>query len=292
MATEYGFQKEIRDDTNELNDVKLTSARAGYIDELAPANIPTDVDAILVDTDDLQSNGVKLNATGKTDVNAEVDGALDTAIPGSPTADSVNERLVAIDDLTQAGGAGDLAAILVDTDDLQSNGVKLSAQGKLDVNAECDTALTDYDAPTKAELDAAVVDIKGSGDRDLTDVYNKIGGGELTTFDNESGIAAAYVGTIWVEIFSDTPTVDTEITGIQISNSGTPTTPVYRICHTASADGNKIFPFTASLAVESGILKEFRNSVSIPAGTKYIVEVNCAVANGNATLDELDIIKR
>jgi hypothetical protein len=32
----------------------------------------------------------------------------------------------------------------------------LGAQAKLDVNAEADTALADYDAPTKAELDSAV----------------------------------------------------------------------------------------------------------------------------------------
>ena len=45
------------------------------------------------------------------DINAEVDSALNTAIPGSPTADSINQRIVAIDDLTQASGSGDLAAI-------------------------------------------------------------------------------------------------------------------------------------------------------------------------------------
>lgn len=48
-------------------------------------------------------------------INAEVDTALNTAIPGGPTADSINQRMAAVDDLTQASGAGDLAAILVDT---------------------------------------------------------------------------------------------------------------------------------------------------------------------------------
>ncbi len=43
-----------------------------------------------------------------------------------------------------------------------ATGVQLSAQGKLDVNAECDTALTDYDAPTKAEQDSAFTEIKGA----------------------------------------------------------------------------------------------------------------------------------
>lgn len=56
-----------------------------------------------------------LTAAALASVNAEVDTALNTAIPGSPVADSINQRIKAIDDLTQAAGAGDLAAILVDT---------------------------------------------------------------------------------------------------------------------------------------------------------------------------------
>ncbi len=59
----------------------------------------------------------------KGEVNTEVDGALNTAIPGSPTADSINERVVAVDDLTQAAGGGDLAAMKAKTDNLAS-GIK------------------------------------------------------------------------------------------------------------------------------------------------------------------------
>lgn len=39
-------------------------------------------------------------------VNAEVDAALDTAIPGSPTADSINERIKTLDDKATAVVAG------------------------------------------------------------------------------------------------------------------------------------------------------------------------------------------
>ncbi len=46
---------------------------------------------------------------------------LNTAIPGSPTADSVNQRIVAIDALTEASGNGDLAAMKT-TLDAQSAG--------------------------------------------------------------------------------------------------------------------------------------------------------------------------
>ncbi len=38
------------------------------------------------------------NATALASINAEVDAALNTAIPGSPTADSINERVKALDD--------------------------------------------------------------------------------------------------------------------------------------------------------------------------------------------------
>lgn len=51
----------------------------------------------------------------QAEVNTEVDTALNTAIPGGSTADSINQRVLAIDTLTEASGAGDLAAILVDT---------------------------------------------------------------------------------------------------------------------------------------------------------------------------------
>ncbi len=54
-------------------------------------------------------------------VNAEVDTALNTAIPGGPTANSINQRVVAVDDLTQAAGGGDLAAVLTDTNELQGD---------------------------------------------------------------------------------------------------------------------------------------------------------------------------
>ena len=54
----------------------------------------------------------------KAEVNVEVDGALNTAIPGSPVADSINQRIKAIDILSEASGNGDLAAILLDTTSL------------------------------------------------------------------------------------------------------------------------------------------------------------------------------
>lgn len=55
-------------------------------------------------------SNVTWNATALASINAEVDTALNTAIPGSPTADSINERIVAID----AYGAPPSAATVAD----------------------------------------------------------------------------------------------------------------------------------------------------------------------------------
>ena len=64
-------------------------------------------------------SNVSWNATALAAINAEVDTALNTAIPGAPTADSINERIVAID----AYGAPPAAATIVTA--LEANGSKL-----------------------------------------------------------------------------------------------------------------------------------------------------------------------
>ncbi len=96
-----------------------------------------------------------LNDLSAAEVNTEVDNALNTAIPGAPTADSINERIVAIDDLTQAGGAGDLAAIIADTNELQGDWVD---GGRLDLIV--DAILVD----TGNLNDTAISEIGGIGD--------------------------------------------------------------------------------------------------------------------------------
>jgi len=85
------------------------------------AAVKVDTAATVIDTAVIGVAGAGLTDLGgmstgmKAEVNAEVDGALDTAIPGTPTADSVNQRVRSMDLLTEASGAGDLAAILVDS---------------------------------------------------------------------------------------------------------------------------------------------------------------------------------
>jgi len=67
-------------------------------------------------------------------VNAEIDTALDSTVPGSPTADSINERIKAIDDKLPS------ATYLRGTADSDGG---LCAADKSDINAEADTALSD-----------------------------------------------------------------------------------------------------------------------------------------------------
>jgi len=103
--------------------------------ELDAANLPAVTDDILIDTAEIGTAGAGLtglggmSATMKAQVNTEVDSALDTAIPALPTADSINERVKAVDVLTEAAGGGDLAAILADTNELQGDWVNA---GRLD----------------------------------------------------------------------------------------------------------------------------------------------------------------
>lgn len=60
---------------------------------------------------------VTWNATALASINAEVDAALNTAIPGSPTADSINERIAALD----SAGLLTLTGLLDAADAIESN---------------------------------------------------------------------------------------------------------------------------------------------------------------------------
>lgn len=104
--------------------------------------------------------GVDLTATMKASVNTEMDAALDTAIPGVPTADSVNQRIRSLDLLAEAGGLGDLAAILTDTADIQPKiGTPAGASVSVDIAAiKTQTAAIETDTQDiQTRLPAALV---------------------------------------------------------------------------------------------------------------------------------------
>jgi len=96
-------------DTNQRVDVGMWLGTAVTLGSGAP------------DVNIQSQDNIDFGATQKASINTEVDTALNTAIPGGPTADSINQRILAIDDLSQAAGAGDLAAILTDTNELQGD---------------------------------------------------------------------------------------------------------------------------------------------------------------------------
>ena len=64
-------------------------------------------DRLQVDVREMGSSALDLTTTMKASINSEVDSALNTAIPGSPTADSINERIKSIDDKLPSGTISD-----------------------------------------------------------------------------------------------------------------------------------------------------------------------------------------
>ena len=117
----------------------------------AGASVSADIAIIEGQTDDIGVAGAGLtaipwNATWDAEVQSEVADALDVAIPGTPTADSINQRIRSMDLLTEAAGAGDLAAILVDTAVIGAAGAGLTA---IPWNAA-------WDAEVESEVDDAL----------------------------------------------------------------------------------------------------------------------------------------
>lgn len=132
-----------------------------------------------------------LTTAAKAEVNAEVDTALNTAIPGSPTADSINQRILAIDDLTQAGGAGDLAAVLADTADIQPK----------------------IGTPAGASLAADIATVDTVADGIQTDLSNGTDGlGALKTLIDALASATATIDGIVDAVLVDTAELQTDLT--------------------------------------------------------------------------------
>ena len=106
------------------------------------------------------NSALDLTTTQKASVNAEVDSALDTAIPGTPTANSVNERILTMDNNlpSDPADASDIAAafaaLTTDVTDLETavtnlanSTVQLDATGELAFQAfyAANTASTSID---------------------------------------------------------------------------------------------------------------------------------------------------
>jgi hypothetical protein len=91
---------------------------------------------------------VALSTQGKADVNAEADTALSDYDP--PTNAEMEARTIA------AGDYPTHTELISEINDVQTDIAALNNLSAAAVNAEVDTALADYDAPTKAELDSGL----------------------------------------------------------------------------------------------------------------------------------------
>jgi hypothetical protein len=113
--------------------------------------------------------GVSWNATALAAINAEVDTALNTAIPGSPTTDSINERIASLDGhVTADYGSDEKAAIDLLDDvvggltDIHADVVAVKAETALIVadTGEIQTELADG-GRLDLILDTIAVDVAG-----------------------------------------------------------------------------------------------------------------------------------
>ncbi len=106
-------------------------------------------------------------------VNTEVDNALNTAIPGGPTADSINQRILAVDDLTQAAGGGDLASILTIVGDTlpKKNTALNNVQFLMVLSSDHVSASTGLTVTLTRSIDAGAFGAKDAGTT-ITEVAN------------------------------------------------------------------------------------------------------------------------
>lgn len=179
---------------------RLTSTRAGYIDDinslndLSAADVNAEVDSALADYDpptkaEMDSAFAALNDLSAADVNAEVDTALADYDP--PTKAEMDAAFIDIKGSTWSGSTDTLEQIrdnlisasavnaevdtaLADYDsptkaEMDSAFAALNDLSAAEVNAEVDTALSDYDGPTKTEMDSAFTEIKGATFSGATD---------------------------------------------------------------------------------------------------------------------------
>ena len=236
-------------DTNELQTDWVNGGRLDLILDIIAADTTTDIPALINDlptnaelatalgtADDAvlaelakvpkSDSNVTWNATALASINAEVDGALNTAIPGSPTADSINERVKALDDLTQASGGGDLAAIKGYVDDIGVAGAGLTAQPwnaawDAEVESEVNDALValNLDHLIKVAKDTnwattvtkeSVIDLMTS--KNSSQTYDRATDTLEATRDALTTVSAGVAATI-------TATANTETTGTLVSGT-------------------------------------------------------------------------
>jgi len=189
------------------------------------ATVDTNVDAILVDTNELQTNqGDWATATGfaTSGALATVDSNVDAILVDTGT--TIPAQITALNDIDAAGvrSAVGLASANLDTQlsaidtvvdsVLVDTGTTIPGQisglnnlSAADVNTQVDTALADYDGPTKAEMDSAFTEIKGATFSGTTDSLEAIRdrGDAAWTGGGSAPTVGEIADAVWGEAIAD-----------------------------------------------------------------------------------------
>lgn len=112
-----------------------------------------------------KTGNVALSTQEKLDVNAEVDSAMNTAIPGSPTADSINERIKTMDDNQPEGikkntALANFEFLMIDETDNISPKTGLTVTGQVSIDGAAFSALSN----SVSELSNGIYKINLSSD--------------------------------------------------------------------------------------------------------------------------------
>lgn len=220
-----------------------------------------------------------LNTQAKADVNAQADTALadyDAVVPADlndPTAAAIAD---AVWDEARSGhvSAGTFGEGV--------NAEALNTQAKADVNAECDTALADYDAVVPADLNdptaAAIADAvwdEATGDHTTSGTTGEAAG--AIGADGSGLVEAGGTGDQFTEITDDLPVRVTR--NVAISNF-----PLFMVDATDFATPETGLTVSGSVSKDGGSFSVLSNSVTEIANGWYKVNITAAEMNADVVL--------
>jgi hypothetical protein len=172
----------------------------------------TEVGTVTGDVDGSVAEVEALGAQAKLDVNAEIDSALNTAIPGSPTADSINERIASIDSKLPAGGIGDATA---------ANQTTLLTRVPGVIEPQTGDSFARLGSPVGANVSADIAGIKSESGTLVTRIPGTVQPQTGDSFARLGVPAGASVSADIEAVKLDSAAIlyDTETTGVQIAAS-------------------------------------------------------------------------
>jgi hypothetical protein len=285
----------------DIADAVWDEASTGHTDAgKAGAQLWTDIDAILADTDVIGATGAGLtslataaelakvpksdsnvswNATALAAINAEVDTALNTAIPGSPAANSINERIATMDGLllgtiqagTHVAQSGDAYAYLgTNLGALGANATEAGGTGDhltaLATAASLATVAGYIDtevAAILAAVDTEVAAIKAKTDNLPTDPADQSA--------VEAAITAATSGLATASALADVPTNAELATALTTAWTVTTLAEDYHTTAATAATPAEllytILSCVSQFAINSTTLTTYRLDGTTPSGT-------------------------